>query len=378
MNVILVGTSDRQLEELLRPIGARVSTISTEELFSLSGVSSKTPDAIVIDVRQATEIPTSLSAVKRRHPDTAIVLIASTLDPVLMRDAMRAGVSEFITEPITQEELEKAIGRVVAERAAAKVGKVYGFVGAKGGVGATTVAVNVATALGAACKPARALLIDLHSGGGDTALFMGAEPRFSVVDALENAHRLDRVLFKNLVKQVAPHTDLLASPERASAGAFQRENIDQLIAFAASAYPYTVIDLSRSDYAILEALDRLSTIYIVANQELATVRSASRMAIALRERYGRDKVTVVLSRSDRQADIGVADVEKAVGSAIAYTFPSDYRVALHALNKGRPLALDNHNGLSASFKEFAERLAGVKSGGEAARSSGLFGRLTRS
>ena len=96
----------------------------------------------------------------------------------------------------------------------------------------------------------------------------------------------------------------------------------------------------------------------------------------LRERYGREKVKVVLSRSDREADIGESDVEKAVGCAVAHTFPSQYRVALQALNKGRPVALDNHNDLSASFKRFAHRLAGLKPERGAGRPSGLFGRLT--
>ena len=106
------------------------------------------------------------------------------------------------------------------------------------------------------------------------------------------------------------------------------------------------------------------------------MRCASRLASMLRQRYGRDKVTVVLSRSDRQADIGFEDVEKAVGSRVAHTFPSDYRAALQALNRGRPIALDNHNDLSSSFRRFANKLAGVKIERTAPKSVGLLGRLT--
>jgi len=139
-----------------------------------------------------------------------------------------------------------------------------------------------------------------------------------------------------------------------------------------------VLDLPRSDGTVLDSLEQLAAIYIVANQELATVRSATRVAAMLRERYGRDRVGVVLTRSDRQADIGHADVEKAVGLPVAHTFPSDYRIALQALNKGRPLALDNHNDLSASFKKFAHQLSGTRPDREQGpRSSGLFGRLTQ-
>ena len=151
----------------------------------------------------------------------------------------------------------------------------------------------------------------------------------------------------------------------------------RVIELASSAYRHTVLDLPRADANVLDALEQLKAVYIVVNQELATVRSATRVAGMLRERYGRDKVGVVLTRSDRQADIGHADVEKAVGLTVAHTFPSDYRIALQALNKGRPLALDNHNDLSASFKRFAHELSGESPDRQSGRSSGLFGRLRK-
>src|SRR5262249_59307217 len=89
------------------------------------------------------------------------------------------------------------VERVVALAPVHATGELYAVLGAKGGVGATTVAVNVATALASTKKST--LLIDLHSGGGDAALFLGAEPRFSVLDALENTHRLHAALLKGLV-----------------------------------------------------------------------------------------------------------------------------------------------------------------------------------
>jgi pilus assembly protein CpaE len=183
------------------------------------------------------------------------------------------------------------------------------------------------------------------------------------------------VFFRNLVTQIAPSTDLLASPERPPASGLDVQRIKQVIAFASTAYKHTVVDVARSDRSILESLDQLSAIYVVANQELATVKSASRMTAMLRDRYGREKVALVLSRTDRDADISQADVERAAGCSVAHTFPSNYRVALQALNKGRPVALDNHNDLSASFRRFAQQLAGVRPAREN-KSTGLFGRLT--
>ena len=119
---------------------------------------------------------------------------------------------------------------------------------------------------------------------------------------------------------------------------------------------------------------------MVANQELATVRSASRMAATLRQRYGQDRLRLVLTRTDRRAEIGHEDVERAVGIDVRHTFPSDYRLALQAMNKGRPIVLDNHNELSAAFTAFARELAGDDSKRrrpQKGQPRSLFGRLIR-
>ena len=370
IHVTLVTSHDHQLEEALRGLGLHVVR------GTLESVALKPTDVVVVDVREK-GLPPALAALKRHHPQIGIVIVASVLDPVLLLDAMRAGVSEVLPEPLVIDDVRKAIERLTAKRLHAEPGRMYGFVGAKGGVGTTTVAVNVATALGMAGKPARTLLMDLHQTGGDAAIFMGAEPRFSAMDALNNMHRLDETFFHTLVVQTAGHADLLASPERPVPGAFDRGRLQQLISFASTTYKQVVIDLPQSDGVVLDVLDELSTIYVVANQELATVKSASRLAAMLRERNGRSKVTLLLSRSDRHAEIGREDVEKAVGAPVTHAFPSDYRVALQALNKGRPVALDNHNELSASFKRFAHQLAGTPHVGRQPKASGgLFGRLT--
>jgi pilus assembly protein CpaE len=382
LNVILVGSTDRQLDEMLKTSGANVAQLATANLSMLAHAGAKQPDAIVLDLRGSAHVPPAVATIRRLHPDTGFVVVASTLDPALLLEAMRAGVSELVADPVTLADLENAIGRVAGQRPATEVGRVYGFVGAKGGIGTTTAAVNVATVLGTMSKPQRTLMIDLHQAGGDAAIFVGAEPRFSIIDALENTQRLDASFFRTLVVETSPGGDLLAAPDRVFVGSLDSAKIRTLIEFVSSIYKYTVIDLSRSDSAVLDALDQLSSIAIVVNQELATVKGASRLAATLRQRYGKDKIKVVLNRSDRQADIGHADVERALGSVIAATFPSDYRLALHALNTGRPIALDNHNDLSASFRRFALELAGTKgvaakSARDAAPRSGLLGRLTQ-
>lgn len=373
--------SDRQLEETVRSLGLTVAAMPLSELARMAAGTVKPAPVAIIDMRGLTAIPAALQAAHRQFPQTAIVLVVASLDPTVLLEAMRSGVTEVVPHPAEAAELQKVLQRIVGERIAAEPGSVYGFVGAKGGVGTTTIAVNVATALGAMSTPGRTLLIDLHRTGGDAAVFTSAEPRFSLADALQNTHRLDQVFFKTLTVSVAPGTDLLASAEPLTDVPFERQQINQVIAFAAATYRHTVLDLSRFDTVVLESLDQVTRLYVVANQELATVRSAQRLFARLRQRYGTDKVGIVLSRSDRDAEISHADVEKSAGGSVAHTFPSNYRVALQALHKGRPIALDNHNDLSASFTHFARTLAGngsEKIQKKTARPTGLFGRLTHS
>ena len=146
--LLLVGSADRQLEDFLRGVAAQVSRGSTSDLTRLTADSAPVPDVVVLDVRQAGSMPAACTAFHRAHPDVGIVIIARALDPALLLDAMRAGVNEVVSEPLTEETVGEAVGRVTANRGLQESGKVYGFIGAKGGVGTTTVAVNMAFMIG--------------------------------------------------------------------------------------------------------------------------------------------------------------------------------------------------------------------------------------
>jgi len=220
--------------------------------------------------------------------------------------------------------------------------------------------------------------MDVHLSYGDAAVFMGAEPRFSVADAMENTHRLDEAFFESLVVQSkSTHAHLLASAERA-VGPVDLRRIATLLQFAATHYRYTLLDVPRSEAAVLDSLEGAATILIVANQELATVRNAGRIAATLRQRYGKDRVKVVISRYDKQAEIGIDDVQRVVGSPVKYTVPSDYRIALNSLNKGRPISLDKDNKLTPAFQTLAFDMAGIRVEKVVEqKGGGLFGRLRK-
>ena len=146
-------------------------------------------------------------------------------------------------------------------------GQVFAFIGAKGGVGASTLAVNTAAALGRESQN-HVLLIDLHTGHGDAALFLGVEPRFSVLDALENIHRVDESFFSGVVEKAVSSVHLLASPTRPRPGGVDPKRMRALLESAAQMYRTTVLDVPRSDMTMIDSLDHATTIVVVTSQEI--------------------------------------------------------------------------------------------------------------
>jgi pilus assembly protein CpaE len=296
---------------------------------------------------------------RRRHPRMGVIIVAAGLDPGLMLEAMRAGVSEFVSEPLKAEELRDAVDRILGDQIpfSAADGRVVAFIGAKGGVGTTTLAVNVAAGLAASRR--QVLMVDLHiTAHGDASLLLGAEPRFSVVDALENTGRLDSTYLKSLVVRAKSGVDVLGSPERPALRQADGDQIRSLLQRLAELYPYVVLDVPRSDFATIDALEPLSSAVLVVNQELPTVRRAAEIGSLLRQRYGKDRVGAVVSRYDARADIGQDDIQRVVGVPVWATLPSDYRKVIAAANAGRPLIADNHSRLAAGVMQLTQRLAG--------------------
>ena len=368
---VAVLSSDPRLEETLRAAGVKPSRLDGEGRWARTEPAFQ-PAALIVDVRGQSQLPVALAGLRKDHPNASVILVASTLEPRLMLEAMRAGVNECVQEPLTPEALSQAIRKVVASSQPQQAGQVFAFVGAKGGVGTTTVSVNTATMLARASK-AEVLLIDLHVAHGDAALLLGVEPRFSIIDALDNVHRVDESFFSSVVEKTKAGIDLLASSDRMTTGAVDPQRVRALIDFAATRYRYTVLDVPRSDMAMLDALEIASMVVVVTTQELPSLKSAGRLAHMLRTRYGAARVTTIMNRFDRRSEIPHNDVERVIGDAVKHLIPSDYRMALHALNVGRPVALEP-GALSDAFRNLAGDLGGLVKQKRPASTS-VFGRL---
>jgi len=359
MNVSVLASSDKHLIDLVRGCGVHATPLSVDGLGTLAQPAARQPDAIVVDQRDHGAILPEIMAIKRLHPLTGVLMVLPRLDGALVLEAMRAGVNECVAEPVTREELYNALQRIAAQRPAPKRGDVFAIIGAKGGIGATTVAVNVAAMLNK-LRPSSTLLIDLHMTYGDAGVFLAAEPRFSIVDALEHMDRMDATFLRSLMTQTKSGLHLLPSSERAVSVSFDAARVQTLIGLASREFGYVVLDVPRNDPTVLDSLESAGTIVVVANQDVATVRSAGCLDGALEQRYGKDRVTVVITRFDANSEIGQPQVERVVGRPVTSVFPNNYPVALAALNSGRPLALDNHTKLAAAYTDFARQLSGIR------------------
>ncbi len=375
--VIKLVSSDAHLAQSLRETGMQCVAVSSDALATLAQPGARQPEVLVVDLRGKQQLPPALSSLKRQHPATGVLLVVSQLEPTLMLEAMRAGVNECVTDPVSVPDLLAAVKRLMGNLAAGARGEVYAFVGAKGGVGATTVAVNVATAL--AKHSDSTLLIDLNVAFGDAAVFLGEEPRFSVMDALEHVQRLDEAFFSGLVvrTQVGPRA-------ARGAGAAHHRHLRR--------HPHPGADRFRQpdapDYGARRAAVRHRRARLAGDGDPDHPgRQPGAGHRAQRQPHGRRRCASAMARtgstwSSREPTVepksGTRTFSAPWGSTVRHTFPSDYRLALQAMNKGRPIVLDANSELAAAFSAFARDLAGVAEaeGGERkAWTGGLFGRL---
>ena len=368
---IAVLSVDERLFEVLRTTGLRSGRIDATDLAGYSRA-AEAPQVIVIDMRGRDQLPAGLAAFRRQHPGAGAVLVVASLDPRIMLDAMRAGVNECVSEPLTPKALGEAIRRVLTNTTEAP-GQVFAFVGAKGGVGTSTMAVNTAAALGRIAK-GDVLLIDMHVGHGDDAVFLGVEPRFSIIDALENIHRVDESFFAGVIEKTVSGVHLLASSLKPRHAPPDPGRVRALLDAASRMYRTTVLDVPRSDMTMVDALDVATTIVVVTSHEIASLRNAASIAEALRGRYGSARIKVAINRFHRDSAIEHRDIERAVGGSVEHLIPSDYHSAIEALNAGRPVVLEKESRLGAAIHKFAKELAGL-SKERVEPPSGVLGRL---
>jgi pilus assembly protein CpaE len=359
----------RQASQLLRAGGVPIGIIEGR-----AGDSSGAgPDIVLVDLRaDASSGMAAIERLRANHPSVAIFAIAGTAEPDLILQAMRAGANEFFpwapggqASRTMEESLHGAVRRTAARRDAANAGArqpcvTHVFLGAKGGAGTTTVAVNCAVELARLSKRPT-IIVDLKQCLGEVALFLGVRPRFSVLDAIENLHRLDKDFLKELVAKHKSGLDILSASEQ-----FDRPNgqdsgaIEELLRVLARMYDYIVIDAGNMiNSVVVSGLYAADTVFLVTNPDLPSIRNAQRLVDRARQLgAGSERIKILLNRTSDQLLIAPKQIETALGYSIHHTFSSDYRTVSTALNSGVPLSLTNHSELAAQFDSFTRQLLG--------------------
>jgi pilus assembly protein CpaE len=362
----------RQVATLLRSCGVPVGIVEERRTGDAAG-----PDVVVIDIRaDASSGMAAIERLRAGHPTVALFAIAAAAEPDLILQAMRAGANEFFpwipgggnqASRAMEESFHGAVRRAAARREAATAGArqpcvTHVFLGAKGGAGTTTVAVNCAVELARLTKRPTAI-IDLKPSLGEVALFLGVRPRFTVLDAIENLHRLDKDFLRELMARHKSELDILAGSEQ-----FDRPNpqdagaIEELLRVLSRLYDHIVIDAGNTINACaVSALYAADTIFLVTNPDVPSIRNAQRLVDRVRQLgAGSERVKILLNRVSDQNLIAPKQIETALGYSIHQTFSSDYRTVSTALNSGVPLSLSNHSELSSQFGSFTRHLLGVQ------------------
>jgi pilus assembly protein CpaE len=317
------------------------------------------PDIVMVDARgDASSAMASIERMRAALPAAGVFAVANVADPTLIVQAMRAGANEFFTWPPDEEALHGAIRRTAARRENVQNTRppatTLVFFGAKGGAGTTTVSVNCGVELARLSKKAT-IIVDLKPGLGEVALFLGVRPRYSVLDAIDNLHRLDREFLRELVVkhksglEILGGSDQFDRPAAADGGA-----IEEVFRMLARQYEYIVVDAgSQVNSCTVAALYTADQMFLVANPDVPSVRNAQRLLDRVRQLGAcGDRVRVLLNRAAEPYPIPPKQIESALGHPIHHTFPSDYKTVSTALNSGVPLALTGDSDIASQFDSF--------------------------
>src|SRR5437868_450884 len=320
-------------------------------------IQSATPDVVLVDVPgdNPTLALRAIEIVHQELPETPLFAIGSMAQAQVIVNAMRAGAREFIERPTTTTDLLEAFVRLTAaqrkvNREEAR-GKVLNVVNAKGGSGATTVAVNLALALQSA--HGNVALVDL-APLGHTALHLNLKPLFSVADAVRNLHRLDSSLLESFMTRHAEGLQLLAGTNAPAAIEPSTAEFARLFDMLVNHYRYVLVDASsRLDAATRLVCNLSETVLLVAHTDVASLWSAARVLQYLGETGGRERVRLLLNRFRKVPGFSEADAEAAAGAKLLWKIPNQYFAVSAAIDRGVPLMQQNHTEIARAFTGLA-------------------------
>ena len=318
----------------------------------------------------------AIEKVKQAAPDLFVIVSNFHAEGEMVISCMRAGANEFLIQPIKRTEFRDAIARL--ERAPkhavageSKLGKLYTFIGTKGGVGTTTLAVNFASVL--AQRKLSTVMIDLDWIGNDVAMQLGASPQYTLMEVAENLDRMDQALFEGFVTRDPLGFFVVGPPDALEQhGHFSDHMIRDFATFLVDKYDAIAIDGGRavSNEVVLAAAQVSAAVFLVIDQEFPSIRNAQRyITFLMRMGFNQDQIKVVVNRYTKKVTATMANLEQiqqTLNQPVFYGIPASPAV-IGSINKARPFVANREQAgeLDRIFRAFVDKATGRKKGASA-------------
>ena len=319
------------------------------------------PDVILMDINMPDmDGITATERLSSQVPTAGVVMMSVQGEADYLRRSMLAGAREFLVKPFSSDELTASIrqvysrekqeaGRAVVTAAArnaesAELGTVVAIFSPKGGVGRTTIAVNLAVVAATELNK-KVVLVDGSFQFGDVAVLLNLNPKdksmFELVSNLEAGGDTDAVDTYTVTHSSGIRV-ILAPPSPEMADAITSAGVKRVVEALRQRYDLVVIDCAAwFNDATLGILDLADIVLVVLTLEITSIKNI-RLFLEVAEKLGyEDKIRLVLNRADTTLGIRVADVEHSIGRKVDHTIVSDGRAVVYALNRGVPFVLSN-------------------------------------
>lgn len=345
--------------------------------------STPTPNLIILESRR--EPKSLLEALHQLSeycdPSSKVVVIGHYNDVALYRELIRSGISEYVVAPVSTADVVSVISSIFVDPDAEPIGRSIAFVGAKGGVGSSTIAHNVAWSMSTLFK-SEVVVADLDLAFGTANINFDQDPAQGIAEAVFAPERVDEVYLDRLLAQCAEHLSLLAAPSTLErVYDFDAEAFAQIIDTAQRSTPLIVLDVPHiwSGWS-KNTLIRADEVVITATPELANLRNTKNLVDMLKRLRPNDPPPrLVLNQAGvpKRPEISAKDFSEPLGITPMAIIPFDPLLFGNAANNGRMLGeMDARNAVVQTINDIAHVLTG-RSEAKARKSSGLGGILNR-
>lgn len=318
------------------------------------------PDILILGLpKDYAKTLRSAERIKQEFPDTTIFVSSEVKTPESIISAMRAGASEFLSRPIDLDELKKAIEKIskIKEQIKVqtpKISRIISVFSKKGGLGVTTLAVNLGVALSQMGEK-KAALLDLDLQLGDVTSFLNLSPEYNIIDVCNKDGGVDEVKLQSCVTRHPSGVFVLAEPKNpAESESVSTSQINQILGHLKSMFSYVIVDTPHTfDPKTLEAFELSDHIILVTVPNVSSIRATKKTLGAFRDLgYAPDKVKVVVNRVSRKDRIRIDEIEKTLSYPVSFVIPNNYPAVIEAINTGIPLL--DHKGDSNVAKSILE------------------------